>query len=144
LRTAHVRITRSLSCQGSRSRFYCELPNLFCCIFGDGHVPNLAVRGKTSSKLLQLVHCSYGLISVLWIWIWISWHPDLVWLDPDPWKSCRVCGVIFSLGVNLESELWQNPPDQRTWFYIYLCSTQRAVALRRPIFKRKKGLQTLV
>jgi hypothetical protein len=33
---------------------------------------------------------------------------------------------------------------QGTCFYIFACTTLWTVALKRPIFKRKKGLKTLV
>jgi hypothetical protein len=74
--------------------FTAKLPKIYAfAFFRDRRIANLAVRGKTSSELPQwkenfiysiyvvTVCCSYGLISVLWIWILIS-------LDPDPYKSC--------------------------------------------------------
>jgi hypothetical protein len=88
----------------------------------DCRIAHLAVHGKTLPELprwkenliftMVYRYCtgSYGLISVFWIPVWIqsSLGPDLFWLDPDPRKSCEVRGAIFSLGVKLESELWQN------------------------------------
>jgi hypothetical protein len=43
----------------------------------------------------------------------------------------------------LDAEPWQSTPDLITRFYIDGCATQRAVALKRPIFKRKKGFANL-
>jgi hypothetical protein len=63
-------------------------------------------------------------------------HPNIsrsqsLFRDLPRWKS------------NLESELWQNPSDLRSLFYIYVLSTLRTVALNRPIFKTKKMFANL-
>jgi hypothetical protein len=70
--------------------------------------------------------------------IYIRLNPDLFLTDPNPWQN------YGSSQYELESELGQNSPDLRTWFYIYGCPPLRALALKRPIFKRKKGSRTLV
>jgi hypothetical protein len=50
---------------------------------------------------------------------------------------------ISSSESKLDAEPQQIPPDLRTRFYIDGRSTRRAVALKRPIFKRKKGFANL-
>jgi hypothetical protein len=50
---------------------------------------------------------------------------------------------ISSSESKLDAETWQIPPDLRTCFYIDGCATRRAVALRRRIFKQKKGFANL-
>jgi hypothetical protein len=109
-------------------------------------------RGKTPSELPQwlenliftLVYRSNGLRSVLWIWI--IWDPDLFWLDPDHWKSCGSSRYDFQplsqtgnrvVGKSAGSENLILP-------HIYECPTQRAVDIKRPIFKEKKGSRTLI
>jgi hypothetical protein len=92
------------NCQHLQSHLYTvnyQISTLFFHIFQRlgyrvSRTWNLAVRRKTSSELSQwrenlifrLVFCSYGLTSVLWIWIWIILDHDLFWLDLDLWKRC--------------------------------------------------------
>jgi hypothetical protein len=49
----------------------------------------------------------------------------------------------FSLGIKLESKLYQNTPDLRTCF-TWMPTLGAVVALKRPIFKRRRGSRTLV
>jgi hypothetical protein len=133
LQTAHVWII-SLWASNIHSRVFtanCQTSTL-SHFFGDCHIVNLAVCGKTLSELLQwkenmiftLVYCSYWLISMLWIYCrsGLVWITMIFWLDPVLERAVEVCSGILSLRAKLESELWRNPPNLRTWFYIYGCS----------------------
>jgi hypothetical protein len=142
---------QSPSYQNTQSLFFLEQLNIYAIpFFRDRHIANLAVRGKALSKFPQwkenliftLVYCSYGFISVMWIWIQINLDPDLFWLEPDPWKSCGSLGCDFhplyqnGIRVVAKSAGSEN-------LILYLWPKLSAVALKQLFFKQKKGFANL-
>jgi hypothetical protein len=60
--------------------------------------------------------------------------PDMPMVTPNIERIATV--------VEINAESWQNPLNLEKQFYIDGCGTLRTIALRRPIFKQKKGSVT--
>jgi hypothetical protein len=60
-------------------------------------------------------------------------------------NGCVTTGILqWSQGDELEIESEQNSPDLENRLYIIGCATVWTVALRRTIFKWKKGFATII
>jgi hypothetical protein len=70
-------------------------------------------------------------------------NPDLETTPPTPRSLLMFAVRFFILADKLEAELLKNAPDMENQFYIDKCSNLSTLALRRAIFKRKKGFSNL-
>jgi hypothetical protein len=90
------------------------------------------------------IKCNYDELKLmLGFLIWISLEPDLFNWIRILQGAMGVHGAIFMLAFQLKSKLWQIRRIWDTWFYIYGSTAQWTVALKRPIFKQKKGFANL-
>jgi hypothetical protein len=133
---------QSPSCKASLLCFYRELSHNYAIAFFRDHLnAKLAICGMLEAEFWQS--------AVKKVTEWPQWKENFIFtlvriLKYQCWGSGSI-SVFHRLSASGSNwnPTFANPPDLRTWFFIYRCPTLRAVALKRPIFNWKKRFANL-